>query len=110
MFNFINEVISGTVDVSEIDDYIDQWHDSDFNVSLREFLGMTQTEYNLWIQNENFIQPIIQARVRGVNIEQMIESWLAENSEDNSIQLAARGAHPDSHREIFTWLRNKGYV
>lgn len=34
----------------ELDDLTDKWHDSESNLSLREYLGMTELEYAVWVE------------------------------------------------------------
>ena len=51
MSNFINDVINADAILDEIDDYIEKWHDSDTDCSVFEYLGMTEEEYFLWVEN-----------------------------------------------------------
>lgn len=39
----------GKVEYRDVDDYIEQWHNSDEDISLSEYLGMTQAEYNVFM-------------------------------------------------------------
>jgi hypothetical protein len=34
----------------ELDDLVDKWHDSQSELSLSEYLGMTQLEYAVWVE------------------------------------------------------------
>lgn len=36
--------------MAEIDDLIEQWHESDSPLSLAEYLGMTEEQYNRWVE------------------------------------------------------------
>jgi hypothetical protein len=47
--SFIEKCINGDASLDEIDNYIDEWHDSDsdINLELHEFLGMSWEEYSL---------------------------------------------------------------
>jgi len=45
-----------------IDDYIDSWHESDTFMSLQEYLGMTETEYKWWVEDNKALPLIISAR------------------------------------------------
>lgn len=42
---------NGIVQADRIDDYIDQWHETDLEVSIYEFLGMTKEEYFKYIKD-----------------------------------------------------------
>ena len=58
MNNFITDSINGTA--TDIDDYIDQWHDSDDESTLYEFLGMTKEEYSLFCVDHKNLAIIIE--------------------------------------------------
>lgn len=50
---FMVEYRAGRVSAADIDDYVDEWHDSPAGspaaaMHLHEFLGMTRTEYFVW--------------------------------------------------------------
>ena len=49
METFMQQLRSGQVAVSSIDDFIDQWHNGTSALSLVEFLGMTSAEYQDWL-------------------------------------------------------------
>ena len=61
MSNFINDVINTDAILDEIDDYIEKWHDSDTDGSVFEYLGMTEEEYFLWVENDFYLKYIISA-------------------------------------------------
>ena len=50
--NFINNCLYGLTDIEEIDDYVEAWHNGQSNLKLSDYLGMTQDEYEAWIQKE----------------------------------------------------------
>lgn len=39
---------AGKVMEEEIDDYVDLWHESETQLSLPDFLGMTEEQYQVW--------------------------------------------------------------
>ena len=45
---FIEKVYSGQAKAEEIDKFIEIWHDSDIEMPLREYLGFTKKEYQLF--------------------------------------------------------------
>ena len=51
MSNFMQNFISGKVGFEDIDDFIGTWHESDTDLPLPEFLGMTDKEYEMWVEN-----------------------------------------------------------
>ena len=46
--SFIQKCLNGEADPSELDEYIEYWHTHSVGVSLREYLGLTPTEYEEW--------------------------------------------------------------
>jgi hydroxymethylglutaryl-CoA reductase len=63
---FIQQVIDGEVSITEIDDFINDWHNdlSDCNrlKNLNDFLGLTKEEYKLFVKDKNNLQNIINNR------------------------------------------------
>lgn len=57
VITFMDLLKEGKVDWEDIDDFIDQWHqlynEDSLNVDLPlyEFLGMTQKEYAMWLED-----------------------------------------------------------
>lgn len=47
--SFVEALRAGEVHVGELDDYVEYWHTHITNNTLREFLGLTQQEYDMWI-------------------------------------------------------------
>lgn len=69
MSNFIEDCLSGNTILQEIDNYIDQWHDSQSDQTIYEYLGMTKEEYALFVKDENSLKSIIMAHKQGKNKE-----------------------------------------
>lgn len=52
MRTFMDDVGAGSATPDQIDDYIDNWHDSAENgTPLHTFLGLTWDEYKRWAEN-----------------------------------------------------------
>ena len=64
MSDFIQKCLTGDASIKDIDDYIDNWHQRDSDLSLHEFLGMTRNEYHLWVEDPSCLPYIVNARVR----------------------------------------------
>ena len=97
--NFINDCIKGYSLLDEIDDYIDEWHDSDTDLSLHDFLGMTKREYSLYIQDEDYLALIVTAHKENEPIEEIIQ---------NQISMAARSDSLAKAKRLEKWLKNEG--
>ena len=67
-FSFIEKCINDDASLDEIDDYIDEWHDSDSNISLElhEFLGMSWEEYSLWAVKPSLLAEIVNENKRAL--------------------------------------------
>ena len=105
MSNFINDVINADAILDEIDDYIEKWHDSDTDCSVFEYLGMTEEEYFLWIEDNSNLKYI----VRLADL-----CYLAgENEllkEEYTSKLVARSSSPEEAKKIYNWLKEKGMI
>ena len=70
---FVARVLRGDVDNTTaslskaIDDFVDDWHDGRFPItaSLRDCLGFTAEEYELWARFPQKLTDIIEARAAG---------------------------------------------
>lgn len=45
-----------------IDDYIDLWHEGDSELSLAEYLGFRDNEYELWVSKPASLREILERR------------------------------------------------
>ncbi len=99
MSNFIQDCINGDALMSEIDNYIEEWHNSDLNIPLHTFLGMKKKEYALYLEDEIYLASIITAQKEGVSIESIIDSQLA---------MAARSDNQAKSDRLKRWLKREG--
>lgn len=68
--NFIQACLDGEATVFEIENYVEYWHENDIDISLREFLGLTEYEYVEWGKNSNSIlRDILRCRVEGIDFK-----------------------------------------
>jgi len=98
MSNFINNCILGVSLMSEIDDYIELWHENDSDVTLHEFLGMSKKEYALFVEDEAYLGSIISAHKNKVDIVPLMKEQL---------KMAARSDDPKKARQLQQWLENE---
>jgi hypothetical protein len=57
--NFIEMCLHGKAAVSQIDDWIDRWHESGARETLAEFLGFTSDEYVRWVEQRATVDEIL---------------------------------------------------
>ena len=56
---FIDLCLRGKAEASEIDDFVELWHESGSTLPLHDFLGMTEEEYAAWVQRPDLLSHII---------------------------------------------------
>lgn len=100
MKNFILDCLNGDALIDDLDEYIDYWHEkaNDLNVSLKDFLGMTEKEYNYFLKDEDYLADIIYAHEHNIDIDIVLEAI-------NDIPLAARAEKADEINKIQTWIK-----
>lgn len=98
MSNFVIDCIKGDALTSEIYDYIDNWDDSDSDLLIHEYLGMTEPEYALFVEDEDYIDLIITAHKQKENIRVIVESQFA---------LVARADNHLKASRLEMWLKNE---
>lgn len=101
MSNFVNDVINADALLEQIDDYVEQWHETDTELSVYDYLGMTEEEYFLWVEADFYLKYIINAHERNMNINDVLKE---------EYTLAARSATPEEAKAIYIWLKEKGLV
>lgn len=99
MSNFITNCINGDALMSEVNDYIDKWHDSITDAALHDYLGMTKKEYMLFVDDENYLGLIIAAHKSHLNIESLVRKEML---------MAARSEDVAKSRNLQKWLESEG--
>jgi hypothetical protein len=98
---FIEQVLQGDVLDTEIDDFVEQWHQAEAGQSLAEFLGLTDDEYALWVEQPEALRSILFCRAN--------EIQLGEDSEwKEAHRVAARSQGAGDARALLDWLRKTG--
>ncbi|MDF3821617.1 hypothetical protein P3G55_17055 [Leptospira sp. 96542] len=103
--SFIDLCLAGERFIDEIDDFVDEWHDSDSTLSLSEFLGMTKDEYALWVEKPGILSYIIHARKHRVSLSDELKDIVSKSN----LSLAARTSEGSKDAEILIqWLQSTG--
>jgi hypothetical protein len=103
--NFIERCLSGSALMEEIDDFVDQWHEGSENESLRDFLGMSEPEYSLWINDPDVLPYVILSRREGRPFANVVN-----DNYYNSTRFAARSDQGTKIRHLKEWLERQGYL
>lgn len=98
---FVDKVLAGTELWTEIDNYVQAWHEGDEDVALHEYLGMTRDEYALWTEQPPALRIILAARKREEPVGELV-------SDQHEYALAARGLSADDQEAIRSWLQKTG--
>jgi hypothetical protein len=102
MKNFVLDCIQGDALIDDLDRYVDYWHENsqELNCDLRNFLGMSLSEYNYFLKDEDYIADIIYAHEHNLDIEEVLEF------NANNVPMAARADKADEMKVIQDWLKN----
>lgn len=100
--NYVQDVLSGDALWTEIEDYVEQWHGSeDADISIANFLGMTQGEYDLYVEKPGSLRFILAAHELGEPVERLVQR------SDEQV-IAARGLDPQEAEKVRRWLQQTG--
>lgn len=67
--NFIEDFFEEGLMIEDIDDYVEYWHNNETSCSLKEFLGLDNFEYQIWLQKGNdVIRDILYCRRHNLNL------------------------------------------
>jgi len=101
MSSFIELCLRGERLPEEIDDAVDEWHEDMHNVPLHRFLGMTKSEYNLWVVDASVLHFILDARHSGRDVTEVMDEF-------NALPMAARAESSKKALELAYWLKAQG--
>jgi hypothetical protein len=98
---FIDLVLEGDAFETEIDDFVEEWHNGESDLSLTEFLGFTKEEYALWVEQPQSLRSILFCRKNEINVEEVSE-W------QEAHRLAARSQGLGDPDTLLNWLKKTG--
>ena len=103
--SFVELAVRGSVLPDEIDDYVDAWHTSDSDLSLRKYLGFSKEEYALWLSDPSYLGLIVAARSRQEPLMQAVNDNYADLT-----KLAARSSVSKRIKKLKVWLEEQERV
>ena len=98
---FVDLCLEGSVAPSEIDDFVDRWHEGDSRVSIETFLGFTQEEYACWVEEPWTLRSILFSRKTGHSLTDSLK-WAAAD------KIAARSNDLADADTLQAWLQRTG--
>lgn len=66
MKRFMDELVAGNVEIEDLDDFIDAWHENSSNLHLHTFLGLSEADWNVVAPHPSALKYVVQARKAGV--------------------------------------------
>jgi hypothetical protein len=98
---FIDLCLEGKADLSDIDEYVEKWHNNNDDMPLCQFLGMTIVEYSRWVEQPEFLNFILFSRRFGISTEKHaeFEDYCLGKAMD-----AAKNSPLLTHEEALTFL------
>lgn len=105
---FVGACLAGAALEDDIDTWVAQWHDAPdgsvvAHLDLNEHLGMTPSEYALWVEQPSALRFVIAAHMRHRPVDELLTSR-------DDYALAARAASPDEALTVLRWLVQTGRV
>jgi hypothetical protein len=98
--SYLGQVLEGRALWTDIDDWIDRWHEEGGAEQLHDYLGLSWDEYRLWAEQPSSLRFIIAAHERDEPVEQLLEH--------HEHALAARGLSEEDARTVRQWLQKTG--
>jgi hypothetical protein len=100
--HFLDQLVAGTVDSAEIDDFVEKWHEGQSTEALHDYLGMSSAEYSLWLENPEMLTLICAARRRGQPLAQAVSENL------RGLRATEPSAGGPKLKSVESWLRRQG--
>ncbi len=101
--NFIELCLRGEVLLEEIDDWIDEWHDTPQEQELYEYLGMNWAEYSSWVSMPEILPFIVTAHKKNRSFTEMIDEF-------QSLPMAARADTKLKAKILVKWLKAQNKI
>lgn len=68
--NFIIDFFEEGLMLEDIDNYVEYWHNNEMSQSLKDFLGLDDYEYEVWLQEGNeVIRDVLYCKRHNLNLK-----------------------------------------
>jgi hypothetical protein len=101
MSSFIEKCVLGEVLLEEIDDFVERWHSGHSELPLHSFLGMTRSEYSLWVADPAVLPFIVTAHKTDQDVGKVLDRV-------RELPMAARADGPEKAKKLLAWLKREG--
>lgn len=100
----MDRCLAGDADLDDIGDFVGAWHEgAGPGMELDAFLGMSNEEYELWVEQPALLPAIVSAHRFGFRLVEAVKDLAAE-------PLAARALSPEDACSILNWLKATGRI
>lgn len=102
--SFVDACLVGDALLSDIDDYVNAWHEDDTSVcDLPEYLGMSPDEYRLWVERPESLRFILAAHKNRTPVTEILVRQAG-------LMAAARSEEKGEAVQVLRWLIKTGRV
>jgi len=98
---FVEVCLDGDALLSDIDEYVDRWHEGNCAGPLWQFLGFTENEYAVWVERPETLRYILFAHRHNTRLQEALK-W------SKGQPIAARAGSPGEAEKIMQWLKESG--
>ena len=86
--NFVADFFEEGLMIEDIDDYVEYWHNSETEQSLKDFLGLNDYEYEMWMREGNgVIRDILYCRRHNLDLRNYYKMSTGEKIAARSYNL-----------------------
>jgi hypothetical protein len=97
--SFMDLVFQGRVLSDEIEDFVEKWHNSESDLEIHDFLGLTFQEYSLWVSDPDNIDMIIYARRADIPLTEAVNDNIQHEK-----RIAARSDEAAKISALARWI------
>jgi hypothetical protein len=98
---FVAACLAGQALLTDVDDWIDEWHESEDTLPLDEFLGFHDEEGALFAERPEALRFIVAARRLGKPVNEVL-------LHPHDFALAARASDAQQAKAVLDWLKETG--
>jgi hypothetical protein len=97
---FVERCLAGQADVEDLDQFEEAWHVGKTEDSLAEFLGFTEEEYALIVEQPALLNYVLIARKLDIPLETAFKLT-------KKFALSVGARLPDNHKVVVDWLKTR---
>ena len=103
MSNYMQKCLLGEIFPDSIDDFIEEWHNSDSSLEVYDYLGMTEEDYKYYVADEDVLLFIIKSHRFRKTISQTVTEYYHDGE-----SFAARASDREKAKMLIDFLKSDG--